>query len=770
MDPPVSTHAKTVPPRSPLRPGAGPSLRIVAPIPVDALAHPLAPGMLSPPPTAMSPALQVPKWPAAAIAIARPASAIAASPVYPTPVTPTHPAAPRTAWATSSTNTVHLPASKQSWSPWVDSFIASTTNLNDYRMLKTLGQGTFGKVKLAEHIESRGLVAIKIMEKDSIKTEKQKSSVRREIRLLFLLKHPNIVNVHDVIETPDHIYIVMEHLPRGELFDHIVKNHHLSESEARRFMSQIVAAVEYCHQHSVIHRDLKPENLLLDFENNLKIIDFGFVNTFDGVNMLDTYCGSPFYASPQMIRGIKYTGPESDVWSLGVILFAMLSGRLPFDADDMRKLYQRIADGAYRCPSHFSPAAVDLIGKMLEVDPIKRYTIEQVKAHAWMRVGGNGTFQDPVAMAAAAKVAALGRNSTTTETDQATAKPAVARTQGQALDDLIDIIESFGIGREVIVRTVHTPAARHPAAAYYKLLAATMRAVPAHKGCDSVYGSAEEHLAPPATPFNTSKVMALAMSPPSPAATAFHVRNHAVPLHPHEPPKAHGNPAISSPPPRSRSCDSTAVGGVHFNNHHVHYQQPAYPAQTPRARSSDCFVDPTLLHKYTPAPPPGQGAPASSAPSPPRSSAASAAAAAAAAPPAGSGGARSPLPRSSYLRDATTVFSQWSLAEVQLVVDQILAQYNVSRGWARDRSGVRCFHEGTGSWDLHFSVLQPDAAKYSTGAIASGVCEPWVMVATSNFVVSSVSPGRDAASAAEAIKRAVATVCAQVVQVLTSSC
>ncbi|KAI9136262.1 kinase-like domain-containing protein, partial [Paraphysoderma sedebokerense] len=257
--------------------------------------------------------------------------------------------------------------------------------VTDYVFIKTLGQGTFGKVKLAEHIATKQqVVAIKIIEKANIKTEKQRNSVKREIRLLRLLNHPSIVRVYDAIETQDQVMIVMEFANGGELFDYIVKHGLVKEKEARVFFRQIISAIDYCHQNSIIHRDLKPENLLLDQDKNIKIIDFGFVNTYRRDGLLDTYCGSPFYAAPEMIKGIKYIGPEVDIWSLGVILFALLSGRLPFDATTMPKLYEKIAAGDYRCPSHFSSEACHLIGRMLTVDPRKRATLAEIRQHAWV--------------------------------------------------------------------------------------------------------------------------------------------------------------------------------------------------------------------------------------------------------------------------------------------------------------------------------------------------------------------------------------------------
>ncbi|KAI9179987.1 hypothetical protein H9P43_005319 [Blastocladiella emersonii ATCC 22665] len=448
------------------------------------------------------------------------------------------------------------PALLASEDKWIDCFIRSETSLDEYTFVKTLGQGTFGKVKLAKHVPSVQHVAIKIIDKATIKTDKQKLSVRREVRLLFLLRHPHVVRVLDVIETADQIYIVMENLPRGELFDHIVKNHHLSEPEARHFMRQIVSALEYCHSHSVIHRDLKPENLLLDSDNNVKLIDFGFVNTFDGASLLDTFCGSPFYASPQMIRGIKYSDPSSDIWSLGVILFAMLSGRLPFDAEDMRKLYDRIASGVFRCPSHFSIDAVDLIRKMLVVDPKKRYTIDQVKAHPWL--------------------------------DWDSASPSL--TRGEHYDslrqplvpvrpELVEVIQSFGFDADVIHDALLDASGddgdratepkdqqqqqSHPVVGYYRLL--SMRSHPplsasSSKRSDSQYASSGTLLMDP--------------SPPSPSAAAA---------------PAGSSSAVVAP----ASSSTSSVGSAWASPSHAHGHASASGCSVPvavqhhRVRSSD---------------------------------------------------------------------------------------------------------------------------------------------------------------------------------------
>ncbi|KAJ3110371.1 MAP/microtubule affinity-regulating kinase 3 [Phlyctochytrium bullatum] len=259
--------------------------------------------------------------------------------------------------------------------------------VDHYRIDKTIGQGTYGKVKLGYDTRTNEKVAIKVIEKAQIQSPKQVARLQREIRFLKLLYHPHIVKVYDVIEKEDYIYIVMEYAAGGELFDYIVAHKRVKEGEAREFFRMVLSAVDYCHKNAVIHRDLKPENLLLDDRKSIKIIDFGFGNNFTTDGLLDTFCGSPFYAAPEMILGKKYEGPEVDMWSLGVILFALLCGHLPFDDEDMKELYKKIASGSYTCPDYLLPNARHLISRLITVDPKKRATLQEVLLHPWVNEG-----------------------------------------------------------------------------------------------------------------------------------------------------------------------------------------------------------------------------------------------------------------------------------------------------------------------------------------------------------------------------------------------
>ncbi|XAR51707.1 Non-specific serine/threonine protein kinase [Bertholletia excelsa] len=257
--------------------------------------------------------------------------------------------------------------------------------LRNYKLGKTLGIGSFGKVKIAEHALTGHKVAIKILNRRKIKNMEMEEKVRREIKILRLFMHPHIIRLYEVIETPSDIFVVMEYVKSGELFDYIVEKGKLQEEEARIFFQQIISGVEYCHRNMVVHRDLKPENLLLDSKCNVKIADFGLSNIMRDGHFLKTSCGSPNYAAPEVISGKLYAGPEVDVWSCGVILYALLCGTLPFDDENIPNLFKKIKGGIYTLPSHLSAGARDLIPRMLVVDPMKRMTIPEIRQHPWFQ-------------------------------------------------------------------------------------------------------------------------------------------------------------------------------------------------------------------------------------------------------------------------------------------------------------------------------------------------------------------------------------------------
>ena len=196
--------------------------------------------------------------------------------------------------------------------------------------------------------------------------------IRREIQNLKLFRHPHIIKLYQVISTPTDIFMVMEYVSGGELFDYIVKHGKLKEEDARRFFQQIISGVDYCHRHNVVHRDLKPENLLLDQALNVKIADFGLSNMMTDGEFLRTSCGSPNYAAPEVISGKLYAGPEVDIWSCGVVLYALLCGTLPFDDEHVTTLFRKIKSGVFPIPDYLNKSVVSLLCHMLQVNMIIR--------------------------------------------------------------------------------------------------------------------------------------------------------------------------------------------------------------------------------------------------------------------------------------------------------------------------------------------------------------------------------------------------------------
>ncbi|XP_063764160.1 MAP/microtubule affinity-regulating kinase 3a isoform X5 [Eleginops maclovinus] len=259
-------------------------------------------------------------------------------------------------------------------------------HVGNYRLLKTIGKGNFAKVKLARHILTGREVAIKIIDKTQLNPNSLQK-LFREVRIMKILNHPNIVKLFEVIETERTLYLVMEYASGGEVFDYLVAHGRMKEKEARAKFRQIVSAVQYCHQKHIVHRDLKAENLLLDADMNIKIADFGFSNEFTMGNKLDTFCGSPPYAAPELFQGKKYDGPEVDVWSLGVILYTLVSGSLPFDGQNLKELRERVLRGKYRIPFYMSTDCENLLKRFLVLNPTKRGTLEQIMKDRWINAG-----------------------------------------------------------------------------------------------------------------------------------------------------------------------------------------------------------------------------------------------------------------------------------------------------------------------------------------------------------------------------------------------
>ncbi|XP_015255123.1 PREDICTED: serine/threonine-protein kinase BRSK1-like isoform X1 [Cyprinodon variegatus] len=269
----------------------------------------------------------------------------------------------------------------------------SSQYVGPYRLEKTLGKGQTGLVKLGVHCITGQKVAIKIVNREKL-SESVLMKVEREIAILKLIEHPHVLKLYDVYENNKYLYLVLEHVSGGELFDYLVKKGRLTPKEARKFFRQIISALDFCHNHSICHRDLKPENLLLDEKNNIRIADFGMASLQVGDSLLETSCGSPHYACPEVIRGERYDGRRADVWSCGVILFALLVGALPFDHDNLRQLLEKVKSGVFHMPHFIPPDCQALLKGMIEVNPDKRLTLEAIQKHTWYLGGRNEPYPE----------------------------------------------------------------------------------------------------------------------------------------------------------------------------------------------------------------------------------------------------------------------------------------------------------------------------------------------------------------------------------------
>eukprot|EP00668_Euglena_longa_P018925 GGOE01023585.1.p1 GENE.GGOE01023585.1~~GGOE01023585.1.p1 ORF type:complete len:512 (-),score=173.18 GGOE01023585.1:331-1836(-) len=257
-----------------------------------------------------------------------------------------------------------------------------------YTILHTLGEGSVGKVKLGKHRHTGQKVALKIIALESLKSSKALKRVQLEISILRLLKHPFVTELLDCFQTDDNLFICLEYMEGGDLYQHLQHNASgLPIADTFRIFYQLVSGVEYCHSCCIFHRDIKPENILLDAnKTTIKLTDFGMANLCNRQDaLLETACGSPHYAAPEVIQCQKYRGSRSDVWSLGVLLFALACGHLPFNDSSLSGVMEKVTAGKFTMPSQFDAHLQDFITGMLQVDTKKRFNIADIKRHPWWR-------------------------------------------------------------------------------------------------------------------------------------------------------------------------------------------------------------------------------------------------------------------------------------------------------------------------------------------------------------------------------------------------
>ena len=259
-----------------------------------------------------------------------------------------------------------------------------------YEIGISLGEGTFGKVKKAVNVQTGEVVAIKILDKEKIQKQNMGAQVKKEISIMKLVRHHFVVKLKEVLASKTKIFIVLELVTGGELFDKIVEAQRFDTETARFYFQQLVVGTIFCHNNGVCHRDLKPENLLLDGNQNLKISDFGLSSMYEGgdggpdkVTLLHTTCGTPNYVAPEVLADRGYDGYMADTWSIGVILFVFLAGYLPFDEPTMSALFRKISNADFSYPSWFEDDVKDLLDKILVADPKKRLSLMEITRHPW---------------------------------------------------------------------------------------------------------------------------------------------------------------------------------------------------------------------------------------------------------------------------------------------------------------------------------------------------------------------------------------------------
>ncbi|XP_017225079.1 CBL-interacting serine/threonine-protein kinase 23 isoform X2 [Daucus carota subsp. sativus] len=281
-------------------------------------------------------------------------------------------------------------ASKSSSSGASSSSGGGRTKVGRYELGRTLGEGSFAKVKFAKNSETGENVAIKIIDKEKVLKHKMIGQIKREISTMKLVRHPNVIRMHEVMASKTKIYIVLEFVTGGELFDRIASKGRLKEDEARKYFQHLINAVNYCHSRGVFHRDLKPENLLLDANGVLKVSDFGLSALPQQVRedgLLHTTCGTPNYVAPEVINNKGYDGAKADLWSCGVILYVLMAGYLPFEEANLMVLYKKINKADFSCPPWFSSSAKKLIKRILDPSPVTRITIQEVIENEWFKKG-----------------------------------------------------------------------------------------------------------------------------------------------------------------------------------------------------------------------------------------------------------------------------------------------------------------------------------------------------------------------------------------------
>lgn len=258
-------------------------------------------------------------------------------------------------------------------------------HIGKYEIGDELGCGSFSHVCLAQDIETHTIYAVKIVPKANLANQQDEQRFQREINTMAFLKNPNLVALNDFFWDDENFYMIIDYCQGGELFDYIVKNERLDEQTASIVFHQILLAIECCHLHGVAHRDLKPENVLITEFPHVKVADFGLCGLIKEETKMKTFCGSPCYCAPECLCRVQYDGKKADIWSMGIMLYAMVTGEHPWDITNTSMMLRQILKASYYVPEFLSPEVVDLISRILKPQPAERITIEEIKEHPWVK-------------------------------------------------------------------------------------------------------------------------------------------------------------------------------------------------------------------------------------------------------------------------------------------------------------------------------------------------------------------------------------------------
>jgi 5'-AMP-activated protein kinase catalytic alpha subunit len=262
--------------------------------------------------------------------------------------------------------------------------LISIKQIGDYILGEEIGSGAFGKVLLGRHILTEEKVAIKVLDKSILnQTPEDYELVMKEISILKLVKHKYIVQLYEILQTAQHIFIIMEYCEGKEILDYILQKTKLTELESLKYFQQLINCLFYLHSQNIAHRDVKIDNMLLDSNKDLKLIDFGLSTKYTDDDLLDQPCGTVVYAAPEVLEGKEYHGMLADVWSSGIVLYGMLAGYLPFSDKDDEVNKKQVIKGQIKMPEFLSDSVKDLLKHMLDVNPMTRYTLQEIKDHPW---------------------------------------------------------------------------------------------------------------------------------------------------------------------------------------------------------------------------------------------------------------------------------------------------------------------------------------------------------------------------------------------------